>query len=110
MRPWEVGYSASGGFLAPAFAGDSVATWAPPDRSGTVRWLDAVQVRELEPQLHPDVVGGWWFPEDASVDSRRLTCSLRAACVASGVHFMHGTECEVTSLELSGQCSSCLFL
>ena len=110
VRPWEVGYSASGGFLAPAFAGDSVATWAPPDRSGTVRWLDAVQVRELEPQLHPDVVGGWWFPEDASVDSRRLTCSLRAACVAAGVHFMHGTECEVTSLELSGQCSSCLFL
>jgi len=103
MQPWEVGFTAAGGFLAPAFAGDSVATWAPPSQSGTARWLDAVQVRELEPQLHRDVVGGWWFPEDASVDARRLTCSLRAACVGAGVHFMVGSDCEATSLELSGE-------
>jgi hypothetical protein len=102
LQPWEVGFTAAGGFLAPAFAGDSVATWAPPSSSGTARWLDAVQVRELEPQLHRDVVGGWWFPEDASVDARRLTCSLRAACVAAGVQFMVGSDCEATSLELSG--------
>ena len=94
---------ASGGFLAPAFAGDSVATWAPPDDSGSAIWLDAVQVRELEPNLHPDVVGGWWFPEDASVDARRLTCSLRAACVATGVQLQVGAE--VTSLDLvDGHC------
>lgn len=103
LQPWEVGFTAAGGFLAPAFAGDSVATWAPPSQSGTARWLDAVQVRELEPQLHRDVVGGWWFPEDASVDARRLTCSLRAACVAAGVQFMVGSDCEATSLELSGK-------
>ena len=103
MQPWEVGFTAAGGFLAPAFAGDSVATWAPPSQSGTARWLDAVQVRELEPQLHRDVVGGWWFPEDASVDARRLTCSLRAACVGAGVQFMVGSDCEATSLELSGE-------
>ena len=30
-NPWSIGYMASGGFLAPAFAGDAVATWAPPD-------------------------------------------------------------------------------
>lgn len=103
LQPWEVGFTAAGGFLAPAFAGDSVATWAPPSQSGTARWLDAVQVRELEPQLHRDVVGGWWFPEDASVDARRLTCSLRAACVGAGVQFMVGSDCEATSLELSGE-------
>ena len=103
LQPWEVGFTAAGGFLAPAFAGDSVATWAPPSQSGTARWLDAVQVRELEPQLHRDVVGGWWFPEDASVDARRLTLSLRAACVAAGVQFMVGSDCEATSLELSGK-------
>ena len=103
LEPWEVGFTAAGGFLAPAFAGDAVATWAPPSQSGTARWLDAVQVRELEPQLHKDVVGGWWFPEDASVDARRLTCSLRAACVGAGVQFMCGKECEATSLDLSGE-------
>lgn len=101
-RPWSVGYVASGGFLAPAFAGDSVATWAPPDEAGTATWLDATQVRELEPNLDPKVMGGWWFPEDASVDARRLTCSLRAACAAAGVQLKQG---EVTSLDLNdGSC------
>lgn len=57
----------------------------------------------MEPQLHPDVIGGWWFPEDASVDARRLTCSLRAACVAAGVHIMVGSETAAASLDLSGE-------
>lgn len=101
LPPWSVGYVASGGFLAPALAGDSVATWAPPESGGSSLWLDAIQVRELEPQLHPDVVGGWWFPEDASVDARRLTGSLRAACVAAGVQLLCGPEYEIASLDLS---------
>ena len=101
LEPWSVGYVSSGGFLAPAFAGDSVATWAPPEESGTAQWLDEIQARELEPNLHPDVVGAWWFPEDASVDARRLTRSLRAACVAQGVQILHGPSYEVTSLDLA---------
>ena len=101
MEPWDVGYVSTGGFLAPAFAGDSVATWAPPDESGTATWLDATQVRELEPYFHPKVIGGWWFPEDFSVDARRLTCSLRAACVAAGVQIFSGPQYEVTSLDLA---------
>jgi len=99
-RPWNVGYMATGGFLAPAYAGDAVATWAPPEDSGSAKWLDAMQVRELEPNLHPDVVGGWWFPEDASVDALRLTCSLRAACVRAGVQILSGPEYEISSLDL----------
>eukprot|EP00584_Thalassiosira_punctigera_P007680 CAMPEP_0172529046 /NCGR_PEP_ID=MMETSP1067-20121228/3227_1 /TAXON_ID=265564 ORGANISM="Thalassiosira punctigera, Strain Tpunct2005C2" /NCGR_SAMPLE_ID=MMETSP1067 /ASSEMBLY_ACC=CAM_ASM_000444 /LENGTH=595 /DNA_ID=CAMNT_0013313035 /DNA_START=226 /DNA_END=2010 /DNA_ORIENTATION=- len=102
LEPWEVGFHSTGGFLAPAFAGDAVATWSPQPDSGKAYWLDDIQVRELEPQLHPDVVGGWWFPEDASVDARRLTCSLRAACVGAGVQMKFGPEWEVTSLEMSG--------
>ncbi|GKY92777.1 hypothetical protein MPSEU_000247500 [Mayamaea pseudoterrestris] len=98
--PWSVGYMHTGGFLAPAMAGDSVATWAPPSDSGTATWLDATQVRELEPNLHPNVIGGWWFPQDASVDARRLTKSLRAACIASGVQLLLGSEYEISSLDL----------
>jgi glycine oxidase len=108
LPPWSVGYVASGGFLAPAFAGDSVATWAPPENDdgtpSSARWLDSMQVRELEPNLHPHVVGGWWFPEDASVDARRLTSSLRAACVGTG-NIQLVPNCEVSSLDLSdGTC------
>ena len=116
LEPWEVGYTATGGFLAPAFAGDSVATWSPPSAtststststgatSSTAKWLDEIQVHEMEPSLHPDVIGGWWFPEDASVDARRLTCALRAACVERGVQFMYGDGCAAKSLELGGKC------
>ena len=105
MEKWSVGYMASGGFLAPAFAGDTVATWSPPDENGSATWLDEIQVRELEPSLHPDVVGGWWFAEDASVDARRLTCSLHAACITAGVQFSCGEAFEVTSLDLNdGTC------
>ena len=107
LEPWNIGYVASGGFLAPAFAGDSVATWAPPeDTKGTATWLDATQVRELEPNLNPNVVGGWWFPEDASVDARRLAKSLQAACVGAGVQIMSGANYEVSSLDLeNGVCN-----
>lgn len=107
LEPWNIGYVASGGFLAPAFAGDTVATWAPPeDTKGTARWLDETQVRELEPHLHPDVVGGWWFPEDASVDARRLAASLRAACVGAGIQLLSGKNYEVSSLDLEdGHCN-----
>jgi thiazole synthase len=112
LEPWNIGYVASGGFLAPAFAGDNVATWAPPeydDDNGNTKssalWLDATQVRELEPNLHPEVIGGWWFPEDASVDAQRLTCSLKAACVGLGVEFCCGPNYEVSSLDLQdGSC------
>uniref|UniRef100_A0A7S3Q2W1 FAD dependent oxidoreductase domain-containing protein n=1 Tax=Chaetoceros debilis TaxID=122233 RepID=A0A7S3Q2W1_9STRA len=103
LEPWEVGYSAKGGFLAPAFAGDSVATWSPPAQTGaSAVWLDDIQVHEMEPSLHPEVIGGWWFPEDASVDARRLTCALRAACAERGVQFMCGEGCAAGSLELGG--------
>lgn len=115
LDPWNIGYVSSGGFFAPAFAGDSVATWAPPeeedDGSGKKKnpssfWLDATQAKELEPHLNPDVVGGWWFPEDASVDARRLTCSLKAACVGAGVEFLCGSRNEVTALDLQeGKCN-----
>ena len=123
LEPWNIGYVASGGFFAPAFAGDNVATWMPDHdnddddnknenesprqkkkrkkkKTPTAFWLDATQAKELEPHLHPDIVGGWWFPEDASVDARRLTCSLKAACIGAGVEFLCGSNNEVTSLDL----------
>ncbi|KAL3807082.1 hypothetical protein ACHAXA_002108 [Cyclostephanos tholiformis] len=106
LEPWETGFHSTGGFLAPAFAGDAVATWSPQPMSGAAHWLDEFQVRELEPKLHPSVIGGWWFPEDASVDARRLTCSLRAACVGAGVQLNFGDEYEVKSLEMGYPSSS----
>jgi len=114
----NVGFHASGGFLAPAFAGDSVATWAPPqhyddndnDESNgktvnTALWLDETQVRAQEPQLNAQVVGGWWFPQDASVDARKLTQSLYKACIAAGVQILSGPQYEVQAIDIrQGHC------
>lgn len=75
--PWSVGYMATGGFLAPAFAGDTVATWAPPDDSGSAIWMDATQVRELEPNLHPDV-GKSVFPRHTSIMAEEDTLTVDA--------------------------------
>jgi glycine/D-amino acid oxidase-like deaminating enzyme len=73
------------------FVGDNVTTWAPPEyddsKASAATWLDVTQVRELEPHLHPIDVGGWWFPEDFSVDAQQLMCSLKAAFVGLGVEF-----------------------
>jgi len=103
----KVGYRSKGGFIAPAFAGDSVSSWAPPEGYGKALWLDDIQVKSLEPELHPDVIGGWWFPQETSVDARRLTCSLGAACHVLGVDMCFGEDYAVDSLDLNdGQCTA----
>ncbi|GMH87251.1 hypothetical protein TrVE_jg2211 [Triparma verrucosa] len=86
----SVGYRSNGGFIAPAFSGDSVSNFSPTKESGKAQWLDSIQVRELEPRLSKDVVGGWWFGDDASVDARLLTNALKKACEESGVEFIKG--------------------
>jgi glycine oxidase ThiO len=47
--------------------------------------LDAQALGTIVSGLGASVTGGWWFPEDAQVDNRRLMRSLRSAIVAAGV-------------------------
>lgn len=42
---FSTGFSASGGFLAPAFEGDAVFQWEPPAEAGPSYWLDRTQIR-----------------------------------------------------------------
>lgn len=42
---FSTGFSASGGFLAPAFEGDPVFHWQPPLDAGPSYWLDRTQIR-----------------------------------------------------------------
>lgn len=55
-------------------------------------WLDAADLRRLEPSLGPSAAGGLHFPEDGDVDNRRLVEALAAACAIGGVSFLEGTE------------------
>jgi glycine oxidase len=49
-----------------------------------VEAVDARECRRWEPMLAPGVRGGFYAPEDGSVDPRRLTAALRAAIAADG--------------------------
>ena len=48
-------------------------------------WLDRVTIQQHQPGLSQEVIGGWWYPNDAQVDNRLLTKALRAAVCDAGV-------------------------
>lgn len=56
----------------------------------TEHWLHRAELDRLQPGLGPDVVGGWWYPEDAQVDNRALMQGLRLACQDQGVQLYEG--------------------
>ena len=70
----------------------------PPPDAGAAHWLDAAAVRQFEPSLSDEVVGGWWFPEDFQVDPRLLMASLRRACNFAGVSIVEGAAGTATQL------------
>ncbi len=46
------------------------------DDSAALHWLDARDLRELEPRISPEALGGLMFANSAEVDSAALTSSL----------------------------------
>lgn len=74
-----------GGILAPVYEqkGQSSAIW-----------LDKDAIHLHQPGLGADVIGGWWYPEDAQVDNRTLTQSLRMAAEQLGVNLPEGIAAE----------------
>lgn len=62
-------------------------------------WLDRVQIRQYQPGLSSEVVGGWWYPEDAQVDNRALTLALRTAAQSLGVNIRDGVAVEAIECE-----------
>lgn len=63
--------------------------------------LDAAQLRELEPALHPDLPGAVHFPEIGQVRNPRHLKALLAGCAALGVRLRPG--CPVHGVERSGE-------
>ncbi len=73
-------------------------------------WLDREAIHKHQPGLSSEVVGGWWYPEDAQVDNRALARALWAAARELGVNLCEGVNVEkihiqnrqVTSVKTSG--------
>ncbi|MCY4624056.1 MAG: FAD-dependent oxidoreductase [Chloroflexi bacterium] len=65
----------------------------------TVEWLDALQVRELEPGIGPDVLGGMLTRHTWLLDSDTLTKSLMLAAESNGAELRIG---DVRGLQWDG--------
>ncbi|MGA1623374.1 MAG: glycine oxidase ThiO, partial [Synechocystis sp.] len=70
-------------------------------------WLDAATIAAYQPGLGPDVVGGWWHPDDGQVDNRKLVSALRQAAQSLGVHIQEGVNVQ-TIAQRQGQVTQLL--
>lgn len=85
----NTGYWACG-ILAPVYeGGDKVHKGESP-----AYWLDKTAIHQYQPGLGADVVGGWWYPEDAQVDNRALVHVLWTAAESLGVELKDGITVE----------------
>ncbi len=66
------------------------------------RFLDAREVRDIEPAVAPGIVAGAWYPEDAEVDPIRLVAALHRAAVAAGVVVQQGSEARAVEPDGAG--------
>ncbi len=85
----DTGYWACG-ILAPVY---QASLNFEPDDSESV-WLDRAAIHQWQPGLGSDVIGGWWFPEDAQVDNRLLAKALWVAVQELGVEIQTGVTVE----------------
>ncbi len=76
----STGYWASG-ILAPALNNPD----SSPFNHDRNQWADVSKMRAIQPMLSDEVQGGWWFPEDAQVDNRKLYRTLQAAAKVQNI-------------------------
>ncbi|MER3587195.1 MAG: glycine oxidase ThiO, partial [Mastigocladus sp. ERB_26_1] len=62
--------------------------------STTAYWLDKETIHQYQPRLGEEVIGGWWYPEDAQVDNRALAKALIGAAQSLGVELKEGIAVE----------------
>jgi glycine oxidase len=58
----------------------------------TIKWLDAKEIREIEPVLSPSVSGGMYLPNDGHVQPAKLSLAFAKAAVYFGARIHENTE------------------
>ncbi|MGI0488358.1 glycine oxidase ThiO [Pantanalinema rosaneae CENA516] len=88
----DAGYWACG-ILAPMYAeerGSEADREDKADGKWEAQWLDREAIHQHQPGLSPEVIGGWWYPQDGQVDNRALATALRVAVQEAGVQLQEG--------------------
>ncbi|MEH2423907.1 MAG: glycine oxidase ThiO [Nostoc sp.] len=73
-----------------------------PSPSSPAYWLDKQVIHQYQSGLGAEVVGGWWYPEDAQVDNKALAHVLWTAAESVGVELKDGITVEAF-LQQQGQ-------
>ncbi|MGJ3254362.1 MAG: glycine oxidase ThiO [Elainellaceae cyanobacterium] len=89
----SAGYWACG-ILAPVYEVPTSTFQKTRSLSSAAQWLDQTAIHQAQPGLGDEVLGGWWFPEDAQVNNRALAQSLRSAAQGLGVNLQAGINVE----------------
>ncbi|MEH2001534.1 MAG: glycine oxidase ThiO [Nostoc sp.] len=90
------------GILAPVFeeaggqeaGGEKLILSSPSSPSSPAYWLNKEAIDQYQPGLGAEVVGGWWYPEDAQVDNKALAHVLWTAAESVGVELKDGITVE----------------
>lgn len=81
------------GILAPVFGAEA----QEKQMTHPAFWLNQKSIHSIQPDLNPEVVGGYWFPEEGQVDNRALMRVLQQAAQSLGVQIQAGVE--VTAMQ-----------
>ncbi|MEH2041750.1 glycine oxidase ThiO [Nostoc sp.] len=65
-------------------------------------WLNKEAIHQYQPGLGAEVIGGWWYPQDAQVDNKALVHVLWTAAESVGVQLKDGITVEAF-LQQQGQ-------
>ncbi|NEO33090.1 MAG: glycine oxidase ThiO [Symploca sp. SIO3C6] len=82
------------GILAPVYTAPETLPQTQAETDPTALWLDQDAIHLYQAGLGSDIVGGWWYPEDAQVDNRALARALQLAAQELGVNICEGVEIE----------------
>ncbi|MGB7445329.1 MAG: glycine oxidase ThiO [Coleofasciculaceae cyanobacterium] len=96
------------GILAPVYQTPSPSQIEKPTQAGSnsgLLWLEKDALNLYQAGLGSDVIGGWWYPEDAQVDNRALTQALRTAAQELGVDWREGIVVEAIEQKNKHVCS-----
>ena len=75
----------------------SLMAWQQPHVS--MRWIEAREIRAIEPRLSPSIIGGVYEDESAQLDSYRLNLALARGAELKGANILNR---EVTGLVANG--------
>jgi thiazole synthase len=87
------------GILAPVYENKEEMGKKEEFENNSSYWLDRAAIHEYQSGLGEEVVGGWWYPEDAQVDNRALARALLTAAQILGVEIKEG----ITALSIRQQ-------